>query len=130
MVDMEIVENRGLYCIEHFNTEAGQGMGMYDFGIALDGAVVKHLLQTVRAPGAPMLRMLDERLRKSLYKYRDPTIRFFEKTWMLTGMTVGAQCACFGVDGGFHPEKASKRDVRYISHNIDSVQQSSAILSA
>jgi hypothetical protein len=120
----------GLYAIDHFSTERDQGMGMYGCSITLDAEVVKHLLKTKRNPKAPMLEMLQERLVRSLPKHSDPSIRFYEDTWLLIGMTVGGQCACMGIDGGFDPDKASRSGIRYSPHNIDSVQQAAAIVSA
>lgn len=120
----------GLYAIECFNSEKGLGMGMYGFSIVLAAEVVKHLLETNRAPDAPMHEMLQDRLVKSLDKYSDPTLRFYGNTWLLIGMTVGGNCACIGIDGGFRPDVASSRGLRYRPHNIDSREQAAAILSA
>jgi hypothetical protein len=124
----------GLYTIEGFNSEPGQGRSGYGFSIILSAPVAAALIAMPREQPAPFEADILQRLRRSIsgdYARGLARVDYFGETWLLGGFTVGSDCACFHLD--YSTARGIKeghlRDLRYGPHNIDTREQASAILS-
>lgn len=116
-----------LYSILNFNTERGAGMGQYGCTIILAKEAVAELLLTKRDDTAPLIQMLEYRIRHSI-SHAQPSFRWHEDTWLLTSFQIGGQCACLGIDGNCLGRLGTE-NVRYNPHNIDSPEHAAAALS-
>lgn len=125
----------GYYSIEGFNSARGLGRDGYGLTITLAAKAVEAilLLEERRDETNPFYTDLVERIRRTVpgpdasYARLD----FYEDTWLLVGMRVGSDCACFGVGGG-RREQLLRGDailLRYDSHNVDTPEQAAAIVS-
>jgi hypothetical protein len=129
-------EKTGLYSIENFNTEKGLGilgLGQYGVKIVLDGDVVKSLSSFERDDNSPLMAMLKDRLQSSIpdCDQRLAHLEFYRDSWLLVGMHIGANCACFSIDGNTRAriESGEFQNIAYSSHNIDSSVQAAVIVS-
>lgn len=124
-----------LYSIEYFNTETGQARGAYGPAITIARPLVEALLKIERKRDETLsiYQEMQQRLLLSLSPSDRSLARldFLEDTWLLLGMYVGDDCACFGVGSSARTSLARGEAVtmRYSPHNIDTREQAGAIVS-
>lgn len=125
----------GLYKIEDFSTENGEGQSGYGFSIVLSAVAVEAILKLKREEGgASFIETLRERIQNSFPDFAASTCdppQFFEETWLLTLIKVPGTCACMGVGGDTISwlEAGNVGAIRYVEHNIDTIEQAACILS-
>lgn len=113
------------YSIESFNSSKTERD--YDLCIILHKEVVEKLLNSdlKRDENSFLYKQLTERLFNSLGVYDRGLARltFYEDTWLLKGMQVGQNCACFTsrLNRGSH--------LRYDPHNLETLEMAAAALS-
>jgi hypothetical protein len=129
---------KGLYSIENFLTMADGEPGGYGFAVVLSAPVATRFLQMKRSDGGNFVEELRQLIIRRFGRSAEhnPEPDFFGDTWLLLGIKVPGNCACFGVDGSTRGtiEKKSeareplRRDLRYSPHNLDTLEQAAAIL--
>lgn len=136
-------ELMGFYDIVNFNSSIGRsGFGVYGFSIALAGPVAKALIKVKRDPKQPLNKIVLDRLKSSFgsrtlssgekaYGSGFESVSYFEDTWLLTGIKVADNCACFVVSNDQIKmlDSNSHLNISYNPNNIDTLQQATAILS-
>lgn len=125
----------GLYSIEGFTAERGRGHGGYGLTITLAAEVVEAFMRVgVRRDESRLFyaELLDG-IRNAVQPLDASYARLdvYEDTWILLGMRVGSDCACFNVGGHRREElgRGKAYTLRYDAHNIDTPEQAAAIVS-
>jgi hypothetical protein len=123
------------YSIEGFDTRPGQGPGQYGIAVNLAKRAVEAILKQKLSVTVPLYRMVEDAVKDSVPAYDRGFIRvqYWEDTWLLSGIHVGSNCACFGIEGIDRSalERGSiHKYLRYRCHNVDRPEQAAIVLSA
>jgi hypothetical protein len=129
-------KTKGLYTIDNFT------VGQYQpsrsgFTVTLHKDVAAALLTTARPAECDLMKMMNEEIVRAFgdrqAKYVKP--EFFKNTWLLTSLTVPGDAAYISLGGyqlseleGYIPGE-DLRHFKYEPHNVDSLLQSSCLLS-
>jgi hypothetical protein len=125
----------GFYSIEGFNSAPGGGRGSYGVRIVLVAEAVEAILRIPerRKEGGRFTDGLLERVRRTVHEADAPFARldFHDDSFLLLGMHVGGECACFSVNGDRRGQlsRGEVIPLLYECHNIDTPEQAAAIVS-
>jgi hypothetical protein len=124
---------KGLYSIESFIVKPSPKRGEPGPSITLSGEVARDIFRLKRDERSPLFALLETTLRESVHNSDRPYVRieYVDDTWLLACMHAGSSCACFGISDSVRNgvRNGQTRDIRYSSHNVDTVLQGAAILS-
>jgi hypothetical protein len=122
-----------LYSIEDYNSARTGGHGGLTITLAAEAVAAITRLDRKRNESLPYYTDLLSRIRNTVHPADAgfALLDFHADTWLLLGMHVGGQCACFGVRGARREQLARGEAValRYECHNVDTREQAAAIVS-